>query len=218
MIKITIAETQPVFAEGLSKMLSSVAGLHLNQLTTCYQELLKVLENQATDLLLLDAELNTNFSEVLLVRQLKNEFPRLKIILFGQMTSLSILQKLRTIGLDAYLYRDVSCQEFLQAIAAVLKGKGYLQETFIAALNCFCSSPQPKFKKAGITKREQEILELIVEEYTNQEIADRLYISIPTVETHRKNLLLKMGVKNTAGLVREAILRQGYPFTTHGKP
>jgi DNA-binding NarL/FixJ family response regulator len=218
MIKITIAETQPVYAEGLSKMLSTVTGLHLNSLTTGYQELLKTLQNEATDLLLLDAELNTNFSELLLIRQIKKEFPQLKIILFGRITCLSILFKLRKMGLDAYLYKDVSCQEFVQAILAVMNGHAYLQESISKALNCFGNSVYSKAKKNAITKREQEILELIVDEYTNQEIAQQLYISIPTVETHRKNLLLKMGVKNTAGLVREAILRQGYPFTPHGKP
>lgn len=218
MIKVTIAETQPVFAEGIMKMLSQVAGLHLNRLISCSKKLRDTLRSETTDLLILDADLNTYNSEQILIQQLKKDFPCLKIILFGNMNSLGSLSRLFRVGLNAYLCRDISCNELIQAVTTVLQEKKYLQETISAALNCFCTDSTYNYPPFKITKREQEILELIVEEYTNQEIAAQLYISIPTVETHRKNLVSKMGVKNTAGLVREAILRHWYPRLSHGKP
>ncbi|MCR9014596.1 helix-turn-helix transcriptional regulator [Aquiflexum sp. XJ19-11] len=67
--------------------------------------------------------------------------------------------------------------------------------------------------KHSLTKREKEILQLIVEEYTTQEIANKLFISFCTVETHRLHLIQKMGVRNTAGLVREAVARNIYPIS-----
>ncbi|AEE48492.1 LuxR C-terminal-related transcriptional regulator [Haliscomenobacter hydrossis] len=212
MVKITIAETQPVFAEGIIKMLSHSAGLHLNRLTTSYPELLQTLKTNATDLLLLDAELNTTLTEERLICQIKKEFPRLKIVLFSKNLSVGFLPRLRRAGLEAYLSKNITCQELKKAIFTVLGGSGYLQESLSVALNSFNAEIDSisKIEDRRLTKREQQILGLIVEEYTNQEIAEELFISIPTVETHRKNLILKMGVRNTAGLVREAILRRCY--------
>jgi two-component system, NarL family, response regulator NreC len=220
MIKITIAETQPVFAEGITKMFSQLAELHLNQLTDSYPDLLQILRTDPTDLLLLDAELDATISEELLITRIKEEFPKLKIVLFGKTLNLGFLPRLRRAGLNAYLSKNITCQELRKAIFTVLGGKAYLQESLSASLNSFCTELDLKSRKNDrqLTKRELQILTLIVEEYTNQEIADQLFISIPTVETHRKNLISKMGVKNTAGLVREAILRRSYQGFYHGFP
>lgn len=220
MINATIAETQPVYAEGLFTMLSQMTGLHLNRSTNSYQELLDLLRTDSADLLLLDAELNDSIKEEQLIHQLRKEFPELKIILFGKSLDLGHLPRLRRAGLDAYLHKNISCQELLKAISIVVNGGHYLQESIRISLNCFCHDFGASDKKEDrkLTKRESEILGLIVEEYTNQEIAKQLFISIPTVESHRKKLIEKLGVKNTAGLVREAIYRHWYRTENYGKP
>lgn len=218
MFNVTIAETQPVYAEGLSKMLSQFPGLHLNQLTFCSQDLSRILKNEATDLLLLDAELSASNTCVSLICRLKEEFPTLKIIMIGNIKNIGLLPKLYRSGIDCYLCKDVTCHEFTKAVTAVLQEEKYLQESISSALSWFYVNTLHKNDSFKLTNREQQVLELIIEEYTNQEIANQLYISLPTVETHRKNLVTKLGVKNTAGLVREAILRRWYPRFPHGKP
>jgi DNA-binding NarL/FixJ family response regulator len=220
MIKITVAETQPVYAEGIIKILSQSMGLQLHHLTHCYQGLLSFLKDCTTDLLLLDAELNCSLPEEKFISCIKKEFPNLKIILFGKTANLSVLPKLRRVGLDGYLTKNISAIELQKAIFTIMGGSGYLQESLSAAFNHFSTEIVTKQKKSEnkITKREQQILGMIIEEYTNQEIAEELFISLPTVETHRKHLILKLGVKNTAGLVREAILTQWYDLFHHGFP
>lgn len=211
MIKITIAETQPVFAEGIVKMLSQISGLQLNQLTSSYNELVNTLNNYATDLLLLDAELNPSLTKETLIQRLKSQFPKLKIILFCNITSMGVVTKMRRAGLEALLSKNVNVEELLTAITTVLDGKAYLEKSLnIKLVGFFEECPKRKSTARTLTKREHEILRLIIEECSNKEIAQNLYISIPTVETHRRNLIDKLGVKNTAGLVREAIFGRLY--------
>ena len=104
-----------------------------------------------------------------------------------------------------YLLKDASSDIIITAIQTVYAGQQYLQETIkVRLLNSFSQQTTAHI----ITRREKEILQLIVDELTNQEIADKLFLSLRTVENHRNNLLQKLDVKNTAGLVKMA-LRDG---------
>ena len=111
-------------------------------------------------------------------------------------------------GAKGYILKNSSKKELIQAIKAVYAGENYYsqevtQNLISSMMPGKTVSSNPLFPK--ITRREKEILELIVDEHTTQEIADKLFISLSTVETHRANLLSKLNVKNTAGLVRIAM-------------
>jgi DNA-binding NarL/FixJ family response regulator len=101
-----------------------------------------------------------------------------------------------------YLLKDVSPEILLKAIETVHNGEQFLKEDFKTQLLNSLSGNESNHL---ITRREKEILKLIVEENTNQEIAGKLFLSLRTVENHRNNLLQKLQVKNTAGLVKIAI-------------
>ncbi|MEO6667853.1 MAG: response regulator transcription factor [Ferruginibacter sp.] len=111
------------------------------------------------------------------------------------------IKKMLQQGCQGYLLKDVSPDIILTAIIQVYNGEMYIQHEIQVKLMKGLTEPAP----AVITRREKEILQLIVEEYTNKEIADKLFLSLRTVENHRNHLLQKFKVKNTAGLVKIAI-------------
>jgi DNA-binding NarL/FixJ family response regulator len=108
-------------------------------------------------------------------------------------------------GLCAYLLHTASAKQLLTAIENVLNGETYLDPNLTAAWQRGTTPAPPRGLLFPLTRREREVLELIVGEYTTDEIAGKLYISRCTVETHRSHILQKLGVRNTAGLVREAL-------------
>jgi DNA-binding NarL/FixJ family response regulator len=111
-------------------------------------------------------------------------------------------------GTDGYLLKDASEQDFLSAVESVLKGEQYIQKN-VQDLMLKEAMGQKKDTSyiPKLTRREKEILQLIVDEKTTQEIADTLFLSVSTVETHRMNLISKLGVKNVAGLVKLTLER-----------
>jgi DNA-binding NarL/FixJ family response regulator len=119
-----------------------------------------------------------------------------------------LLKKYFRDATDGVLLKSVEAGELLSAIDKSLAGEKYIQKKLQDTVFNNWLSPAIKRTNQKLTAREKEILQLIVEEYTSKEIADKLFIGHCTAETHRLNLIQKLGVKNTAGLVREAIQLQ----------
>lgn len=145
-------------------------------------------------------------------RFIRAEFPGTRILLVPKCTEIHSLEELMDTGASGYLPLSRIKERLLQAIDQVAKGKIYVEEPFGGKVNNDSRRSRPHSRVDGIvpiTKRELQILRLIYDEYTNPEIANLLGISRRTVDTHRKNLLRKLNVRNTAGLIRYA-LRSGY--------
>jgi Response regulator containing a CheY-like receiver domain and an HTH DNA-binding domain len=117
------------------------------------------------------------------------------------------VKKMMRNGASGYLLKSADPPTLQQAIAALSRNEQYIDARIEKAMLNEAISGKKKGNQVLLTKRETEILTLIANELTNQEIADKLFISLRTVETHRQNLIEKLNVKNTAGLVREAYLR-----------
>lgn len=115
-----------------------------------------------------------------------------------------IIRDVLTAGADGYLLKDSSRQELIDAITEVQAGESYFVDDVKDSLKDSYRIPFEK-KVIRLTPREKDVLKLICEELTTQEIADKLFISVNTVETHRKNLISKTGVKNGIGLVKFAL-------------
>ncbi|WP_373396470.1 response regulator transcription factor [Algoriphagus halophilus] len=138
-------------------------------------------------------------------RILKSQ-PHLKIFTFGDFKDLRSIKSILKSGINGYFLSNCCPECIFEAIEITKTGKVFVDPKladifFEKLIQSQASSPNC----GRITKREKQILQLIVEEYTTHEIANKLFISSCTVETHRLHLIQKMGVRNTAGLVREAI-------------
>lgn len=138
----------------------------------------------------------------------KKKYPALKVIMLTSFEETALVKTALRNGADGYLLKDAAELDFLSAVESVLKGEQYIQKS-VQDLMLKEAMGQKKDNSyiPKLTRREKEILQLIVDEKTTQEIADTLFLSVSTVETHRMNLISKLGVKNVAGLVKLTLER-----------
>jgi DNA-binding NarL/FixJ family response regulator len=166
-----------------------------------------IVAEQVIDIVLLDINLpdQTGFE---VCKTLKQTYPNLKIIALTMHAEFSYISKMVRAGADGYILKNTGKEELVTAITIVAEGQQYFSKEVAGSIfESFQTGSKPK--KSGIiqklTRREKEILTLIVDEMTTDEIAAKLFISAATVISHRKSLLLKLNAKNTAGLVKAAI-------------
>lgn len=116
----------------------------------------------------------------------------------------NMFHQLKQNGINGYVHKNASKAELLKAIKVILTGENYFSDKILKTYKESLFSTQES-KQTPLSSRELQVLELIAREYTTKEIADKLFISKHTVETYRKNLLLKLDAKNLAGLTKHAI-------------
>ena len=197
-----------------------LAGLK-NALRTKYPQLTIFI---CPDLKYLEAHLQQYNSDVLLldlsleklafrgrIKRLFLKYPKMKVVVLSPEERIKIIRDWFKIGILAYANPTLTAEEFMEAMEKVDRGQPYLQSKMNNNIinEVFCKKPKPRRVKI-LTPREIEVLSLIVGELTTKEIAARLFISPCTAETHRLNIIHKLGVKNTAGIVREAVLNELY--------
>lgn len=213
-IKIFIADDHQLFLDGLRAILSSDPDIEIVGQGLNGKEVLEKLAVLDVDIILLDIEMpNTDVEK--LTKAIKKEHPHVRVVILTMYHGTRYYTKLLKHGIHGYLYKSEGKEEFLTAIR-----KAHNDEIYIS--RHLHSRPAPKPKKdlnptydinkepveKILTRREIEVLKLIVQEHSNQAIADQLFISLGTVDTHRKNIILKLGVKNTVGLIKYC-LQQG---------
>ncbi len=142
------------------------------------------------------------------LKAFKKKYTGMKVVMLTSFEETALVKTALRNGADGYLLKDASEQDFLSAVESVLKGEQYIQKS-VQDLMLKEAMGQKKDTSyiPKLTRREKEILQLIVDEKTTQEIADTLFLSVSTVETHRMNLISKLGVKNVAGLVKLTLER-----------
>ena len=208
MIKVFVTDDHELYLEGLCLLLKKQEGIEVTGSCLTAEALLKALPNQQIDILLLDVHLPDMEEEELLksIRQVK---PDLKVLYLTMMRGTRYIHKLMKYGLQGYLLKNAGIEELRTAIQQVAAGGNYYSKeiNIMDATNDFRNTITIDDKQVGeiLSKREIEILKLICKEFSNAEIAEKLFLSISTVETHRKNLISKLGVNNTVGLVKFAI-------------
>ncbi len=150
-----------------------------------------------------------NMDGINLIKSIRKDFPDLKIIALTMHGEARIIKQVLKENVDGYVLKNSGEDELKEAINAVMSGKEYFdKEASRAIIEDLSKKPAKKERlvtEAKLSHREKEILRLITEEYSNQEIANELFISVRTVETHKRNLIEKTGAKNIAGLVMYAI-------------
>lgn len=201
MIRIFITDDQKIIQNGLLRIVSEDEEIEVIGVFNNGEELMEGLSKELPDVLLLDIQM-PGLSGIELAGIISKQYPSVKIIGISNIDVVVQVKKMLQQGSTGYLLKDASPDVILNAIHTAYGGgkvlDANLQQQIISGM--FDSRTNHE-----ITRREKEILKLITEEFTNQEIADQLFISLRTVENHRNNLLQKLGVKNTAGLVRAAI-------------
>lgn len=201
-IKVFITDDHYMVIEGIRSLLQNEHEIewmgHASNADSC----LAYLQQQQPDVILMDINM-PGMSGIDLCRLVKEKYPTVFVIGLSTFNQQSFIHKMMDNGASGYVLKNATQQELMEAITTVAKGKTYLSDEAASALKKIETSAIPL-----ITRREKEVLELIAEGLTNGEIATKLFISSATVDTHRKNLLIKFHTKNTASLVRTAMQLQ----------
>jgi DNA-binding NarL/FixJ family response regulator len=200
MITIAFADDHLIVIKGLQNILASIPDI---EIVGTYQngiELLEGLAQTQPDVLLLDIQM-PGMTGIELSAVIQKKYSSVKVIALTNVDIPVQVKKMLQQGAMGYLLKDASPEIIIEAIRTVHAGEQYIQASISKRLVSNMISPEKK----QLTKREKEVLKLITEELTNQQIADQLFLSLRTVENHRNNLLQKLDVKNTAGLVKVAI-------------
>jgi len=206
MIRLLIVDDHPIVISGLQNALGEQKDIEVVGHVLNAMETMSWLEKAETDVILLDIGL-PDMDGIDLCKLIHKQYPTIKIIGLTTYGQVSFITSMLRNGAQGYLYKNTSEQELAQAIRIVYAGGQYLSAEVNDKLIAKATRSLPKNGQLipKLTRREKEVLELILSESTNQEIANALFLSISTVETHRMNLCAKLGARNTAGLVKNAI-------------
>lgn len=206
-IAVAIVDDHEVVINGLTIMLSNSDEIKVVYTTTQGAALLNYLAGQQPAVILMDIQM-PDLNGIDLCKQVRRHHPQIKIIAFSSFDDTHYVKQILRSGASGYLLKNADQQTIVSAIKQVADGEEYIDESIQKILiRQSISGQRRSMFEIPLTKREKEILKLIAEGLSNQEIADKLFISLRTVETHRFNLTQKLEVKNAAGLVKEAIRR-----------
>ena len=202
-IKLFIVDDHYMVIEGIHALLQNEKDIvwlgHATNAASC----LAFLKQQLPDVVLMDINLPDK-SGIDLCKELKALYPSVNVLGLSTFNQQSFIEKIMANGASGYLLKNASRQELMEEITTVVKGKEYLSFDAAVALR----SVDKNDNVPVITRREKEVLALIADGLTNNEIAKQLFISCTTVDTHRKNLLSKFEAKNIASLIKYAMQLQ----------
>ncbi|WP_270087850.1 response regulator [Sphingobacterium sp. SYP-B4668] len=206
MTTIGIVDDHPVIIEGLIQMLSTFPQFEVVFKAGSGEGLLLALETWAPDVLLLDIELPDS-DGIALCKEVLGRYPQLPIIAITNHDEVLYVRKMMRNGAMGYLLKGTDREGLQEAIQSVLSGKQFIDRQIERSIVHQAITGRNAAVNVKLTNRECEVLALIAHEHSNQEIADRLFLSVRTVESHRYSLNQKLNIKTVAGLVREAYLR-----------
>ncbi|MES2590643.1 MAG: response regulator transcription factor [Bacteroidota bacterium] len=204
-IKIIIADSHFLSRKGLAVLLNENSDFTLLSEALSTSDLINQAKFYKPDLIIIDYS-SANFSLEGL-QQIVRKFPKAKLLAVTELQSNEIISKGLKTGITSHLLKDCDQDEIVEAIYKTAKGEKFMCGKIVNAVIQDKSAKTDEYSCEGmnISEREIEIITLIAEGYSNKEVADKLFLSTHTVTTHRKNIMNKLGVNNTAGLVLFAV-------------
>jgi len=205
-INILLADDHQLFIDGIKFVIESDPRLRVVTEANDGEGVLIKLKSYYVDIVMLDIQM-PKLNGIETAHIITEKYPAIKIIALSMHTERIFIEKMYNAGVDGYILKNTNKTELIQGIKTVYGGGKYYSHDIMRSLfqNQAAINTAKGTFQTELTKREIEILTMIAKEYSNPMIAQELFISIQTVNTHRKNLLKKLDVKNTAGLVKYAM-------------
>ena len=201
--KVIIIDDHKLFTKGLSTILESI-GLRVMSTFENGKEAVLYLQNNEVDIVFSDINM-PEMDGLKLCKRLKRDKVKAKIIILSMYEDPNIIKEAFDCGASAYLSKNTEKEEIIKAIEESLKNKKYVNKHLLKKKEEEEDSFTLKYR---LTLREREVLKLLLDESNNRQIGEDLNISTRTVETHRKNIMLKLDVKNNIGLIKKALSYQ----------
>lgn len=198
-IKVLVVDDHPMVLEGMRSMLSQISFVELTGVASDAFEAIEKIKQHPPQILLTDINM-PEVSGIELTEKIKKEFPEVKVVAMSTFRERSYISQMIKNGASGYLIKSASREEIEEALLSVHEGKLYMNlDVSMAGIDI-----QDMANVPVLSRREAEVLQLISDGLTNPQIAEILFISLHTVDSHRKNLLTKFGVNNTASLIKMA--------------
>ncbi len=206
MINILIADDHQLMIDGIKATLEGIEDFNIvAHANNGFQVLEKLDDGMEVHVILMDINM-PKMDGLTCTKEVRKRFPSVKVVALSQYDEKRFVKRMVKNGASGYLLKDSGKDLLEEAIRAVHSGENYFSEKLsMRLISQELKTEDTKSLFPKLTGRELEILNLIGKEYSSQEIAEKLFISFHTVESHRANLMYKAGVKNTAGLVRWAV-------------
>lgn len=202
--RVLIADDHPVFLSGLHSLIIADPQAEVCAMAKNGAEALALIGKEQPEVSVLDISM-PEMDGIAVVKQMREQKIPGKIILLTTFDDIEMIREAVKLKVDGYILKSSTGTELMTAISKVTAGeKYYSAEVKEAIANDFLNHAAKSHEGVLLTPRELEIVRLLADEMTNDEIAERLFISFRTVETHRKNIMHKTGAKNLAGLIRFA--------------
>lgn len=203
--KIIILDDHPLIIDGLKQLIDSSSAFEVAAGCASFEDLRKALQ-KSSDILILDLNIKGRNS-LERMDEIRFKQPRLKILVYSSYNTPSAVAKAFKKGVDGYILKDTGQEELLLALETVARDESYIGKGVAVRKNQVRKKIASEFeddfiKRTRLTKREKEVMWAIVEGLESQDIAGRLFISLHTVQTHRKNLFRKLGVHSAAELIK----------------
>ncbi|MDC6366963.1 MULTISPECIES: response regulator transcription factor [Flavobacteriaceae] len=205
--KIAITDDHEMVLQGIATMLENTPEIVIMATYKNASETLEGMLKSQPDVLLLDINL-PDINGIDLSKQLLKKYPQLRIIALTNFEDISFVKRMLKNGVHGYLLKNTDKLELLTAITTVLSGEMFVQEDLHKKLVTQTKTTSDNGLKPNLTRREHDVLVAISEELTTQEISEKLFISPKTVETHRMNIMSKLGAKNSVGIIKIAIEKE----------
>ncbi|REL24961.1 DNA-binding response regulator [Rhodohalobacter sp. SW132] len=205
-IKVLLVDDHKIVRDGIKLMLEPQAGIDVVAEAENGNKVKNLLKNTPVDVIVMDINM-PDMNGIATTKLVKDQYPNIKVLALTMSSDDSHIRQMVQAGASGYIMKSAGREELTKAIHEVMEGKHYFSDQ--ATQSIMMDLVKNKGKSSvpdpiHITERELEVLQMIVKEHTNQEIAEKLYISPRTVDAHRRNLLQKTGARNTAGLVKYA--------------
>jgi DNA-binding NarL/FixJ family response regulator len=205
-IRVMVVDDHPMLRGGIISLVAKQPDMDVVGEASNSAEALRLVEALQPDVVIMDINLEGAI-DIRTTETIRNNWPKVRVVAFSMHNEVQVIRRMLKAGATAYLTKSVAHDELIDAIHAVMRGEVYYDREVLTMMTESLTGGNGSDVESDVSlsAREQEVLFFVSKEFTNQEIAERMDISLRTVETHKRNLVKKLRVKNVVGLVRYAI-------------
>jgi len=206
-IKVLVADDHTILRQGIKALLDNQEGIEVIGEAKDGREALAIIEETLPDVILMDIAM-PGLNGLEATRRIKKKFPRMKVLVLTMYTNEEYIFQILNAGANGYLVKETAFQDLISAIKAVYKNEAFMSPSISKkVINSYIKKAQDDEEQTCeiLTTREREILQLIAEGHSSKKIAELLFISPKTVETHRTHIMDKLNIHNRTGLIKYAI-------------